>query len=260
MKRERRWSLARVLMFGAVGVLLVAAAGTGIHRIVAGDGASAPERAVPAATTTDSAAADALTEPGRVVAFTGADVAWEYGPWGDTADVHDGWKLMPRSATHGPLVVHPDGRRTGFAQTDIGACLAEWTFATQLVSAPPAVREILQQQTTLDGAGYTGIGPEQFNRTDSWVPPNDAYLPNVSPAKRPFPVGCLAKPISPLLMRVTMFWRIPGASADSAIQTDWIWQDGTWVLSAPLDGDYLHPTVRVGTSPRLSSYLVEAPQ
>ncbi len=124
----------------------------------------------------------------------------------------------------------------------------------------PAIREVVQRESTLDGAGYTGIGAAQLNQTDAWVPPNDAYLASTEPANRPYPVGCVAKAVSPTLMRVTMFWRMPGAREDSAMQTEWTWQDGTWVLSAPLDGDYLHPTVRVWTSPPLDSYLVTAPR
>ena len=101
---------------------------------------------------------------------------------------------------------------------------------------------------------------EQVNATGSWVPPNDAYMPNLPPAERPYPVGCLAQALSPMVMRVTMFWRMPGAGTDTALQTDWTWQNDTWVLSAPLDGDYQHPTQRVWTSPPLDSYLVAGPR
>lgn len=248
----------RTPLLVAAGCLLLLLVGVGVFRVIT------TRQAAPASAPTTAAqpaqAEGGVTAPGQVVAYTGADVAWEQGPWGDTADPADGWRLMPRSSTNGPLVVHPDGRRTGFTQTEEGACLAEWTFATELVAAPAAIREQVQQEGTLDGAGYAGIGPSQLNRTNAWLPPNDAYLPSTAPAKRPYPVGCMAKTVSPVLTQVTMFWRMPGASQDSAMQTDWTWQDGTWVLSAPLDGDYLHPTVRVWTSPPLDSYLVAAPR
>lgn len=237
----------------AVGVL---AALVAVLAVAARSGSREPD---PVVVDGDVAIDGTVAAPGQVLAYTGADVAWEHGPWGDTADPGDGWQLMPRSATNGPFVVHPDGRRSGYAQTDVGACLAEWTFATQLVAAPADVRQTVQREDTLDGAGYSGIGASQLNGTNTWVAPNDAYLATTPPAKRPYPVGCIAKAASPALMRVTMFWRMPGAHQDSAIQTDWTWQDGTWVLSAPLNGDYLHPT-RVWTSPPLDSYLVAAPR
>lgn len=259
MSRRRRrtgtWVIGGVLAALALLVGGVAA------RVLVGDSNSGPAAPVVASdATAGQPPAGAAAEPGEVVAYTGADVAWEHGPWGDTADPADGWQLMPRSATHGPFVLHPDGRRSGFAKTDTGACLAEWTFATQLVAAPAGLRDAVQRDGTLDAAGYRGIPDEQVNVTDAWVPPNDAYMPNTAPEKRPYPVGCVAKALSPVVMQVTMFWRMPGAGEDTALQTDWTWQNDTWVLAAPLDGDYQHPTQRVFTSPPLDSYLVAAPR
>ena len=207
-------------------------------------------------------AGDPVTQPKvpkEVVAYTGTDVAWERGPWGDTTRAGDRWDLMPRSAAHGPFLIHPDGHRSGFAQTPEGACLAEWTFATQLLAAPPAVRAVVQQESTLDGAGYSGIEPGRLNQTDSWVPPNDPYLPTVAPAERPHPAGCQATAQSAEHATVSMAWRWPGGKEDTIFQTDWVWKDGSWVLTAPLNGDYFEPP-RAWASPQLDHYLIEAPR
>lgn len=251
---------SRVALFIAAAVLLVGL-GAVASRLLQSDAvAQAPTPSVQAGDAqAPGTAGEPVTPAEDAVAYTGADVAWEHGPWGDTTQPGDRWDLMPRSATHGPFVIHPDGRRSGFAQTPEGACLAEWTFATQLLAAPPAVRAVIQRESTLDAVGYSGITPDRLNQTMTWVPPNDPYLPTMAPEERPYPAGCQAKTRSAQSMTVSMFWRFPGGKEDAVLQTDWVWQDGTWVLAAPLDGDFDDPP-RVWTSPPLDSYLVAAPR
>ena len=86
-----------------------------------------------------------------------------------------------RSATNGPFVVHPTAAAPA-TPTDIGACLAEWTFATCWSPHRWTCARRCSGRAPWTGPGTAGSCPAQVNATGSWMAPNDAYMPD--PARR----------------------------------------------------------------------------